>query len=86
MKNLISLNKIKSELAFCKNNWTVIYGSYVYGEFIPDHSDIDVVIITRIKIRKENSEKWYSYLDKIPSNYKHLKSFLVITLLFFNLS
>ena len=53
MKNSISLEKIKSELAFCHNNWTVIYGSYVHGEYITDHSDIDVAIITRTKEKKK---------------------------------
>ena len=79
MENLISLNKIKSELTFCYNNWTVIYGSYVYGEYIPDHSDIDVAIITQIKDRKKNSEIWYSYLEKIPNNYD-LKIFELLPL------
>jgi len=69
MKNLISLNKIKNDLTFCINYWTVIYGSYVNREYIPGRSDIDVAIITQIKDKQKNIDIWSSLLEEIPYNY-----------------
>lgn len=69
MKKSISLINIKTDLDFCNSYWTILYGSYTSEDFIPNRSDIDVVIITKTKNREINYESFLSLLEKMPSGY-----------------
>lgn len=64
MKKSKPLSKIEKDLAYLKNFWTVLFGSYVSNDWIPGRSDIDVAIITRTKDRQKNLEIWSSMLEK----------------------
>ncbi|HEY0087577.1 MAG TPA: nucleotidyltransferase domain-containing protein [Candidatus Lokiarchaeia archaeon] len=79
MKKLISLNKIKKDLGFCSQYWTVLYGSYITGKFILNRSDIDAAIITQTNDRKVNIEIWRNLLEKSSNNYD-LKVFELLPL------
>jgi len=79
MKKLISLNKIKKDLEFCDQYWTVLYGSYITEEFILNRSDIDAAIITQTNDRKVNIEIWRNLLEKSSNNYD-LKVFELLPL------
>jgi hypothetical protein len=79
MKKLISLNKIKKDLEFCSQYWTVLYGSYTTGKFILNRSDIDVAIITQTNDRTVNIAIWRSLLEKGSNNYD-LKVFELLPL------
>jgi len=61
--------KIKKNLDFCSNYWTVLYGSFVKGNFILNRSDVDVAIITKVKYKESNSKLWLSLLEKITPSY-----------------
>lgn len=69
MRKSNSTSKIEEDLAFCNKYWTIIYGSFVSREFIPERSDIDVAIITRTKDQKKNFEIWMHLLENVPGNY-----------------
>lgn len=69
MRKSNSLIKIKKDLEICNDHWTVLYGSFISGNFIPSRSDLDVAIITKTKDKKANSKIWLSLLEKIPHNY-----------------
>ncbi len=69
MKNSISLNKIREELVFYKGYWTILFGSTLNQNHIPERSDIDIAIITQKKDKKSNILIWESILGYIPSNY-----------------
>lgn len=69
MKDYLTLNKIKEDLAFCINYWTVIYGSYLTRNYIPNRSDIDIAIITKIRDKEKNILIWKEMLGKVPSSY-----------------
>lgn len=69
MKKSNSLNNIRKDLAFYNKYWTVLYGSYVTDEWIPERSDIDVAVITRLKNRQENLKIWSNFIEKKPINY-----------------
>jgi predicted nucleotidyltransferase len=69
MKKSNSLNKIRKDIAFCDKYWTVLYGSYVNEDWIPERSDIDVSVITQIKDRQENLKIWSKLLEKKSLNY-----------------
>ena len=49
MKNSISLNKIREDLVVYKGYWTILFGSALNQNFIPERSDIDIAIITQKK-------------------------------------
>ncbi len=69
MKNSFKLKKIKNDLSFCKDYWTVLYGSFIGYGFIPGRSDIDVAIITQLKDKKENLNIWKSLWGKYGKIY-----------------
>ena len=69
MKKSNSILEIKKNLDFCCNYWTVLYGSFVKGNFILNRSDVDVAIITQVKDKESNSKFWLSLLEKITPNY-----------------
>ena len=52
MKNSLTIEKIKNDLAPCNQYEVIIYGSFLTEYFIPERSDVDVAIITRIKDKK----------------------------------
>ncbi|MHA1336527.1 MAG: nucleotidyltransferase domain-containing protein [Promethearchaeota archaeon] len=69
MKNSLTIEKIKNDLAPCNQYEVVIYGSFLTEYFIPERSDVDVAIITRIKDKKKNVEIWKSFLGAFPNLY-----------------
>jgi predicted nucleotidyltransferase len=69
MKKSNSITKIKEDLDFCSNYWTVLYGSFVKGNFILNRSDVDVAIITKTKDKESNSKLWLTLLEKITPSY-----------------
>jgi len=69
VKKSNSMLKIKKNLDFCSNYWTVLYGSFVKGNFILNRSDVDVAIITKVKYKESNSKLWLSLLEKITPSY-----------------
>jgi len=69
VKKSNSMLKIKKNLDFCNNYWTVLYGSFVKGNFILNRSDVDVAIITKVKDKESNSKLWLSLLEKITPSY-----------------
>jgi predicted nucleotidyltransferase len=81
MSNLRSLNKIKEELGFCKDYWTVLYGSYLTEEFIPDRSDIDIAIITKNRDKQSNLGVWRCFLEQVSAHYD-LRIFELLPLYF----
>ncbi|MFO7795695.1 MAG: nucleotidyltransferase domain-containing protein [Promethearchaeati archaeon] len=69
MKNSKNLEKIKNDLKFCNEYWTIIYGRFLSDNYIVNRSDIDIAIITKIKNKAKNIETWDALLAKAPSNY-----------------
>jgi len=69
MKNSKTLEKIKNDLKFCNEYWTIIYGSFLSENYIVNRSDIDIAIITKIKDKDRNIEIWDTLLEKAPPNY-----------------
>lgn len=59
----MNLENIKKELGFLRDYEAVIYGSHVTGDCRVG-SDIDVVVITRVKDRSENVELLKSFIGK----------------------
>jgi len=69
IKNSISRNKLKEDLVFYKGYWTILFGSALNQNFIPERSDIDIAIITQKKDKNANVSIWESILGHIPPNY-----------------
>ncbi len=69
MISSISLNKLKEDLVFYKGYWTILFGSALSQNFIPERSDIDIAIITQKKDKIANISIWDSILGYIPPNY-----------------
>ena len=63
MNNSISLKEVKNDLEFLNKYWTVVYGSYITEDFIPNRSDIDIAIITRQKEDQTNKNIWIKLLE-----------------------
>ncbi len=64
----MKMNKIKSDLDFLKDYDTIIFGSFVTGEF-REGSDIDIAVITRIRDNDANIKTLKSLLGKAPEIY-----------------
>jgi len=69
MISSVSLNKLKEDLVFYKGYWTILFGSALNQDFIPERSDIDIAIITQKKDKITNVSIWDSILGHIPPNY-----------------
>ena len=69
MKNSISLNKIREDLVVYKGYWTILFGSALNQNHIPERSDIDIAIITHKKDKRANVSIWQSILGQNPPNY-----------------
>ncbi len=69
MISSVSLNKLKEDLVFYKGYWTILFGSALSQDFIPERSDIDIAIITQKKDKNANIAIWESILGFIPPNY-----------------
>ncbi|MGV9171064.1 MAG: nucleotidyltransferase domain-containing protein [Promethearchaeia archaeon] len=69
MKKLKSIDEVKKDLQFCGEYWTVLYGSYISDYFMPNRSDIDVAVITKVKDKEKNIEIWNSLLGKANLRY-----------------
>lgn len=69
MRNSINLNDIKKDLEFCKNYWTVIYGSFLSDHFIKSRSDIDIAVISQKQKKQKNLKFWYDLIGKSPKLY-----------------
>ena len=54
---------------YYKGYWTILFGSALNENFIPERSDIDIAIITQTKDKNTNVSIWESILGKIPPNY-----------------
>ena len=54
---------------FYKGHWTILFGSALNQNYIPERSDIDIAIITQKKDKNANLSIWESILEHIPSNY-----------------
>ena len=54
---------------FYKGYWTILFGSALNQNFIPERSDIDIAIITQKKDKNANVSIWESILGYIPPNY-----------------
>ena len=54
MKNSNYLNNIKIDLKILKEYSTVIYGSFLSEDFIPQRSDIDIAIISYNHKKEDN--------------------------------
>ena len=54
---------------YYKGYWTILFGSALNENFIPERSDIDIAIITQKKDKNTNVSIWESILGKIPPNY-----------------
>jgi len=54
---------------FYKGYWTILFGSALNQNFIPERSDIDIAIITQKKDKNANVSIWESILGHIPPNY-----------------
>lgn len=64
-----NLKRIKNELSFVKEYWSIIYGSYVDENYINGRSDIDVAIISQSKVREKNKELFESFFPNIIPPY-----------------
>ena len=64
----MKINKIKSDLDFLKDYDTIIFGSFVTGEF-REGSDIDIAVINRIRDNEANIKILKSLLGKAPEIY-----------------
>ena len=76
MRKSNSLIKIKKDLEICNDHWTVLYGSFISGNFIPSRSDLDVAVITKIKDKEFLKIELHSVSQKgkhfyIGNTYKH---------------
>ncbi len=69
MKNSISIQQIKGELNILKNNWVIVFGSWLSNYYIPDRSDIDVAILSKNQNRDYNLQFWADIIGNAPSNY-----------------
>ena len=78
MKSILSLKKIRVELASLKNYEVVLFGSFTTNYFTK-RSDIDVAIITRNKDRVKNMKVWKNALKKSKSKY-HVNVFELVPL------
>ena len=65
----VSIETIKSDLAFCENHSVVLFGSIVQGDFIPKRSDIDIAIVSFSKDKKSNLKLWKNLIGKVSPQY-----------------
>ena len=66
----IKFENFKKDLIFYKDFWCVLYGSQVNETNIPNRSDVDVAIITKIKDKEKNLKIWREMLEKTSKKYE----------------
>ena len=64
----MKLEQIKNDLDFLKDYDTIIFGSFVTGEF-RERSDIDIAVVTGIRYGKKNIKTLKNLLGKAPEIY-----------------
>ena len=70
MSYLKTIEEVQTDLSDFKNEWVLLYGSWIRGSFIPERSDIDIVILSKQQEKNKNLALWQSYLGKVPPVYE----------------